>query len=157
MNDAMQRQRRGNRIAMTAEDIDTFLAEQRVCRLATIGLDGPHVTPLWFCWHHSDLWLYSIARSQRFSDVRRDPRVSAVVDDGHDYLDLRGVEITGIVETVGEVPRVGEPNEQLPDVEATFAEKYFGMRDLPYDGKHAWLRLRPTKITSWDFRKLAGG
>jgi hypothetical protein len=24
-----------------------------------------------------------------------------------------------------------------------------------YDGKHAWLRVRPAKIASWDFRKLA--
>jgi hypothetical protein len=24
-----------------------------------------------------------------------------------------------------------------------------------HDGGHAWLRMTPTKITSWDFRKLA--
>jgi hypothetical protein len=24
------------------------------------------------------------------------------------------------------------------------------------DGRHAWLRLVPDKITSWDFRKMAG-
>jgi hypothetical protein len=25
-----------------------------------------------------------------------------------------------------------------------------------YDGRHAWLRLRPAKIVTWDFRKLSG-
>jgi hypothetical protein len=25
-----------------------------------------------------------------------------------------------------------------------------------HDGRHAWLRVTPTKIASWDFRKLAG-
>jgi hypothetical protein len=24
------------------------------------------------------------------------------------------------------------------------------------DGRHAWLRLTPEKLVSWDFRKLAG-
>jgi hypothetical protein len=24
-----------------------------------------------------------------------------------------------------------------------------------HDGRHAWLRITPTKITSWDFRKLS--
>jgi hypothetical protein len=27
---------------------------------------------------------------------------------------------------------------------------------MPHDGKHAWLRVTPRKVTSWDFRKLAG-
>jgi hypothetical protein len=35
--------------------------------------------------------------------------------------------------------------------------KYLGERSLSYDGRHAWLRLTPHKITSWDFRKLEAG
>ena len=32
--------------------------------------------------------------------------------------------------------------------------KYHGGGML-HDGRHAWLRITPMKITSWDFRKLA--
>jgi hypothetical protein len=35
------------------------------------------------------------------------------------------------------------------------ARKYFSSDTFPYDGRHAWLRLVPDKVTSWDFRKLA--
>ena len=35
------------------------------------------------------------------------------------------------------------------------AAKYFGAADMTHDGRHAWLRITPGKITSWDFRKLA--
>ena len=35
------------------------------------------------------------------------------------------------------------------------AGKYHGGTDFPHDGRHAWLRITPRKITSWDFRKLA--
>lgn len=148
-------QKRGRRIAMTATELDDFLGAQRTCRVATTGPDGPHVSPLWFVWDGTALWMQSITRSQRWVNLGRDPRVAVVVDAGHDYLELRGVELRGAVEVVGEVPRTGEPNELLVPMERQFAAKYFGMAELPHDGRHAWHRLVPTKVLSWDFRKLA--
>jgi hypothetical protein len=150
----MKEQRRGRRIAMTPDELDSFLAGERTCRVATIGPDGPHATPLWFGWHGGYLWLYSIVRSQRWADLQRDPRIGVTVDAGVDYFELRGVEITGTVEVVGEVPRIGEPNHELADLERLFARKYMGGEEMVYDQRHAWLRVKPTKIVSWDFRKL---
>ena len=150
-------QKRGRRIAMSDEARDAFLAEQRVCRVATIGTDGhPHATALWFGWDGSNFWLYSITRAKRWADLMQDPRVSVVVDDGVEYLELRGVEITGNVEVVGEVPRTGLDNPELYAIERIFADKYMGgAEQMFHDGGHAWLRITPTKITSWDFSKLA--
>ena len=152
---APQQQRRGRKIAMTTEERDSFLAEERTCRVATVGPDGPHATPLWYVWAADSLWLYSIVRSRRWADLMRDPRISVVVDAGTDYLELRGVEITGTVEQVGEAPRTGDPREDLADVERAFARKYVGGDEMFHDGRHGWLRVRPAKIASWDFRKLA--
>jgi hypothetical protein len=155
VNDELRPQKRGRRIAMADAEREEFLAAERTCRVATIGPDGPHATPLWFAWHDGCIWLYSITRSQRWADLATDPRIGIVVDGGGDYDQLRGVEITGVVHTVAEVPRTGEPNEELREVEAQFATKYFGGADMFHDGRHAWLRVTPNKIASWDFRKLA--
>ena len=90
----MREQRRGGKIAMDVEERDAFLASERTCRVATVGGDGaPHVTPLWFVWDGSALWLTSIVRSQRWTDLQREPRISVVVDAGTDFMELRGVEI----------------------------------------------------------------
>jgi PPOX class probable F420-dependent enzyme len=149
-------QRRGRKIMMTAGELDAFLAVERVCRVATVSADGtPHVSPLWFAWDGGALWLYSLTRSKRWADLRRDGRVAVVVDAGHDYDELRGVELAGRVEVVGEVPRTGEPYPELTVVESAFARKYFGIDELPHDGRHAWLRLVPETVRSWDFRKPA--
>ncbi len=151
----VKRQRRGKLIAMTDEERDAFLAAERTCRVATVGKDGaPHVSPLWFSWHGGALWLFSITRSQRWADLVRDPRVSVVVDAGVDYLDLRGVELSGRAEIVGDVPRGKDPDARLAAVEQIFADKYMGGTFYP-DGRHAWLRITVEKIASWDFRKLA--
>jgi Pyridoxamine 5'-phosphate oxidase len=147
-------QRRARRIAMSDAERDVGLTKQRTCYLATTGASGPHVTPVWFVWDGGSLWINSLVRSQRWTDLARDPRVPAVVDEGVKYGELRGIELRGRVEVVGEVPRAGEPEPRLESVERTFCEKYWGQSEGERDGRHAWLELRPEKVVSWDFRKL---
>jgi hypothetical protein len=149
-------QRRGRAIAMTAAEVDEFLGAERTCRVATAGKDGrPHVVPLWFVWDGAALWLTSVVRSQRWTDLMRDPRVAVVVDAGVEYTELRGVELSGEVVPVGEIPRAGAPDPVLDQVEQLFADKYTRGVKVPADGRHAWLKLAPEKLVSWDFRKLA--
>ena len=153
---APQGQRRGRAIAMSAGEVDAFLAAERTCRVATVGADGrPHVAPLWFVWEGGALWLNSLTRSQRWTDLGRDPRIAVVVDAGVEYTELRGVEISGRAEPVGEAPRGAEVVPGLVEVERAFAHKYTGQGTFVPDGRHAWLRITPEKLVSWDFRKLA--
>jgi Pyridoxamine 5'-phosphate oxidase len=64
-------QRRGRSIAMGKAELDAVLTEQRTCRVATASQDGPHLTPLWYVWDGTALWLYSVVRSQRWTDISR--------------------------------------------------------------------------------------
>ncbi|MGI5460341.1 pyridoxamine 5'-phosphate oxidase family protein [Streptomyces sp. CA-249302] len=141
---------------MSGEEQDTFLRGQPVCRVATVGPGGhPHAGALWFVWDGTALWLNSLTRSQRWTDLGRDPRLSVLVDDGgFEFLELRGVELLGKAEVIGETPRKGAPVPDLAEPERLFADKYMKGADFRYDGRHGWLRLRPEKIVSWDFRKL---
>ena len=148
-------QRRGRRIMMTPGELDAFLTTQRTCRVATVSPDGaPHAGPLWFAWDGTSLWLYSVVRSRRWADLRRDPRIAVVVDAGEKYGELRGAELTGRVEFVGEAPRIGDSCPELDTAERLFARKNFGLDTMPHDGRHAWARLTPDAVVSWDFRKL---
>jgi PPOX class probable F420-dependent enzyme len=152
-----RQQRRGRVIAMSTGELSSFLDEQRTCRFATTGPDGPHVAPVWFVWDGQALWVYSLTRSQRWANVARDPRVAVVVDDGHHYHELRGAEIEGQAAMVGPVPRTAgalQPPE-LAEPERRMAAKYFDALEMTHDGRHAWLRITPLKLVSWDFRKLA--
>lgn len=152
----MPGQRRGTRIAMTDDERDAFLHAQPVCRVATAGPGGrPHASALWFVWDGTALWLNSLTRSRRWADIGDHPDISVLVDDGgFDFLRLRGVELLGRAEIVGEVPRRGEASDELAEPERLFARKYAQGRGFQYDGRHAWLRLRPETIASWDFAKL---
>jgi PPOX class probable F420-dependent enzyme len=160
----MKEQKRGRKIAMTPEELDAHLGGERTCTAASIGPDGsPHATALWFVWDGTNMWLYSITRAQRWADLMRDPRIALLVEAGDDYFDLRGVEIRGRVEVVGPVPRTGEAPDDadavLAEPERLWAAKYQGGADadrpaMTHDGAHAWLRVVPDKVSSWDFRKI---
>jgi len=140
---------------MSPDELDVFLGAERTCRMATIGPTGePHVTPLWFVWDGSSLWLNSLVRSQRWADVGQTPDVAVVVDAGVEFGDLRGVELTGRVAVVGEVPRGADPVPELVEVERRYALKYAFADGFAPDGRHAWLRLDPARVVSWDFRKM---
>lgn len=151
-------------VAMTDEEIDVFLAQERTCRVATVGADGsPHVAPMWFVWDGAFLWLNSLVRSRRWGDLQRDGRIAVVVDGGERFGDLRGVELRGRAVPVGDVPRrAGEVDgtprpvdaEVLRCVELAFARKYAGRDEFTPDGRHAWLRITPDSVRSWDFAKL---
>jgi hypothetical protein len=149
--------RYGSRIAMTEAERDAYLAQQLTCRLATISASGaPHITPLYFVWSEGRVWVSSLVRSARWNDIVRDQRVSVLVDSGDRYQELCGVEITGTAAVVGEVPRTGVPHPAIDAIEASISRKY--PDSLPaHDGKHAWLTVTPTRIISWDFKKLTGG
>ena len=151
----MAEQKRGRRIALSPEERDQYLRTERTCRVGSIGPDGkPHVSALWFVWDGSALWLNSLTRSQRWANLLRAPEVSVLVDSGTEYMELKGVELVGRVESVGDVPRTDTPDAELAEPERLFGEKYSGGTFYP-DGTHAWLRLVPEKVLSWDFSKLA--
>jgi len=150
-----KQQRRGRSIAMSEEELHEFLTTARLCRVATVGADGgPHNSPLWFVWDGEALWLNTLVKSQRWTNFRRDPRVSVLVDGGDGYFELRGVELLGSVEEVGSAPRTGERDPALDAPERLFGDKYSNGTFVA-DGKHAWVRLVPDKTVSWDFRKIS--
>lgn len=147
-------QLRGRSIAMDREELDEFLRAERICRVATVSSDGrPHVAPLWFVWDGAALWLYSLVRSRRWADLARRPGIAVVVDAGEAYAELRGVELQGSAEVVGDVPCTSVEDPELVEPARLLARKYRGSDELVPDGRHAWLRIRPDTVVSWDFRK----
>ncbi len=139
------------RLSMTAPERDTFLAEERVLRLATIDEDGwPAVVPVWFVWHDDAFWVWNLTRAKRTSRLESGTRAAFVVDGGEQYVELRGIS--------GRLEYGFVPDDDVPlEVRRGFSVKYFGT-DHPLEpaDHHRWLRLRPVSMASWDFRKQYG-
>jgi hypothetical protein len=138
---------------MSAPERSALLLSERTCRVATVDASGaPHISALWFVWDGEALWLNSLYKSQRWTNIVRDKRVSVLIDAGEEFSELRGIQISGSAVPIGEVPRAAASHADLVEPERLFAEKYTGGH-VVYDGRHAWIRVIPEKISSWDFRK----
>src|SRR6201996_8835904 len=90
-----------SQIVMSDDEIAKFVTSSRTGTLATIGPDGqPHLTAMWYGVVDGEIWLETKAKSQKAVNLKRDPRVSFLIEDGDTYDTLRGVSFEGTAEIV---------------------------------------------------------
>jgi PPOX class probable F420-dependent enzyme len=151
---------RRNEIEMTREEIQDFLEERLVMQCATVGPRGlPHMVPLWFVVDGLELIGWTYAKSQKARNLERDPRATIGLEDGVQYHELRGVMFECDVQIERDPAQVegyglrlfermsgggGELAPQIREMVAKQAQKRVG------------LRFVPTRVVSWDHRKLGG-
>ena len=148
-------------IAMSPDELRAFLDQELTLTCATIGLNGrPHLMPLWFIRQGDALASWTYGASQKAKNLERLPQATVQVEAGKKYEDLRGamldcdVEIVRDREAIVEVGvalayRYGQaPQNAPPELVRAGAEKS--------GAKRVVLRFRPTRIVSWDHRKLGG-
>ncbi|MDZ4265988.1 MAG: PPOX class F420-dependent oxidoreductase [Mycobacterium sp.] len=140
---------------MSEAEITDFVNNSRTGTLATIGPDGqPHLTAMWYAVVDGEIWLETKAKSQKAVNLRRDPTITVMIEDGQTYDTLRGVSIDGEAEIID------DPETNLR-VGISVWERYTG----PYSeemrpfvdqmmNNRICVRVVPSRMRSWDHRKL---
>ncbi|MHB1923724.1 MAG: pyridoxamine 5'-phosphate oxidase family protein, partial [Acidimicrobiales bacterium] len=94
-------------IRMTPEEIDDFLAGRRVASLCSINHDGTiHAVAMWYGFLEGAMAFETKAKSQKVQNLRRNPTITCMVEDGDTYDQLRGVELVGRAEIVDDPERL---------------------------------------------------
>jgi len=145
---------RRDQIRMSDDDLRGFLAEQMVMTVGTIGPRGrPHLMPLWYVPDGTALTGWTYAKSQKTKNLERDPRATVQVEDGVRYEELRGV----MMECDVELDRDAKPYG------LELFTRYSGELDQDIEAlveaqasKRVGLRFTPTRVVTWDHRKLGG-
>ncbi|WP_141013481.1 pyridoxamine 5'-phosphate oxidase family protein [Nocardioides sambongensis] len=147
-------------VRMTPGEIDAMLAENLKVQVASVGPDGaPHLTTLFYALIDDRITFWTYGRSQKIRNLERDDRLSALVEDGTDYFELRGVSIAGRAEIVRERDRILEIGaavvtrmagagsfEELGDIGRQTVEKQAA--------KRVAVVIHPEQVASWDHRKM---
>ncbi len=148
---------RRDQIKMSAAEIEEFLAGRRTLNVATIGPSGhPHVVAMWYGFSGDKLAFWTFGRSQKVVNLRRDPKLSALVEDGDTYSALRGVELVG-------TGRIVEDHDAIVEIGLSVAQRYQGTdaaTAMPFVEAQASKRLGVVidveRTVSWDHTKLGG-
>ena len=141
---------------MTAEERRALLEEGRVATCATIGPRGrPHLAPLWYVLEGEHLLAWTYAKSQKVRNLERDARATLQVEAGERYDELRAVvmECDAVLERDPErVLAVGlaVARRYAPGVSPEVLRAGVAAQ-AP---KRVAIRFIPTRVVSWDHRKL---
>jgi PPOX class probable F420-dependent enzyme len=144
------------KIVMTDDEITEFIERSRTATMATVLPNGrPHLVAMWYAVLDGEIWFETKAKSQKAVNVRRDPTITVMIEDGQTYNTLRGVSIDGTAEIVDDDP------DLLLRVGISVWERYTGpysdeMRpfvDQMMNNRIA-VRVVPTRLRSWDHGKL---
>jgi PPOX class probable F420-dependent enzyme len=146
-------------VRLTDEEVAAFLEDAMKVRVATIGPHGePHLTTLFYVLEEGRIAFWTYGRSQKIANLRRDDRITCLVEDGRDYFELRGVSISGrarLVEEYDDVVRIGS---RIATRMADGADLGAYGEDLVRQQarKRVGVVVEPEKVASWDHRKMAG-
>ncbi len=142
-------------IVMSHDEVVDFLHQQRSSTVATYGPQGQiHLVGMWYAVKDDTVWIETKAKAQKVVNLRRDPRMSFLVEAGQTYDQLRGVSLEG-TGVVIEDPQVAW------DVCVDIFGRYHGeyteeMRPfVEFMAKNrVVVRLDVERTRSWDHRKL---
>ena len=143
-------------IAMTEPELHRFLGEERLVTVASIGPDGrPHLMPLYYVADGAVISMWTFAKSQKVKNLERLPQATLQVEAGEHYHELRGAMLECDVAIERDPARVGDLGLRL-------MARYTGAEPPPearagvlkQAPKRVVLRFTPTRIVSWDHRKL---
>ncbi|MEC3982091.1 pyridoxamine 5'-phosphate oxidase family protein [Amycolatopsis sp. H20-H5] len=153
---------RRDQIRMSPEDVQTFFAAQKVINVATMSPNGrPHVAPLWYYPHAGGVATWTYGSSQKAANLRRLAEATVLIEDGDSYETLRGVSMETDVQLITDTAEVTQMG-------ITLMQRYAGAKsgDPATDElaafiagqapKRIGLIFTPTKLVTWDHRKLGG-
>ena len=151
-----------DQVAMTASEAAEFLAAGRKVQLASNGQDGfPHLVTMYYVLNGGLITFWTYRKSQKALNLRRDPRVSCLVEAGSEYFDLRGVLVQGTARRIEDEAAIADIGRQITAViGGAMAGAAPGA--LSAYVEHAARKrfgyvVEPSRIISWDHSKLAAG
>ncbi|GAA3004324.1 pyridoxamine 5'-phosphate oxidase family protein [Streptosporangium longisporum] len=146
------------RITMSDDEVATLIGESRKLQLGTINPDGtPHLVTMFYGLTEGRISFWTYGKAQKTRNIERDARVSCLIEAGEEYSDLRGVLVYGVARRI-------DDGEGVLGVGMTVARRMAGMPDaeellteyVAYTGrKRVAFTVEPTRVISWDHRKLA--
>jgi PPOX class probable F420-dependent enzyme len=142
---------------MSDAEVDEFLRGRHTMNVATYNHDGTiHLIAMWYGFLDGAPAFWTYGKSQKIQNLKRDARITCLVETGNAYEQLKGVELVG-------TGQVLEDRETVQRIGRDVYERYWGpLNDVAAAGveqmgaKRFAVRIEVDKVVSWDHSKLGG-
>ncbi len=155
---------RRDMIAMSEDEIWAFIETQKSIQVCTLGKDGaPHLTVMWFAIAEDErgekaIVLETFTKSQKIVNLKRNPTMAVLLEDGTEYNELRGVSINCEAELIEDFDTVHSLHvEVIVRNQSGLTREQAAEYTREMCKKKTVIRVRPQKVMSWDHSKLDVG
>jgi PPOX class probable F420-dependent enzyme len=144
-------------LVMSDDEVAAFLEEGRRAHIATLDADGmPHLVPLSYVVVDGLVTLWTDPKSRKVRNLRRDPRISCLVEAGATFPEFRAVQLKGravVADDADTVIRAGvalfeRSRGPLSDEVKAYVASLAPQRVAVF--------VHPETVVSWDHRKVPG-
>ena len=151
-------------ISLSDPELSEFLESGHTLHVASIDGDGyPHLAPMWYVVREGKITFRSFTKSQKILNLRRNPKVSVLLESGETYDELKGVMIRGTATLIDEratvlaiygaiAAKYRMVGGQSVELDGEALEAAFGS----YAEKNTAVVVEPVKVASWEHAKLGG-
>ena len=109
--------------------------------------------PMWFVPRDGEVWIWTYGKSQKVKNLERDPRATILVETGHEYTELQGIQIEAEAELVRDTDEIVEFAKELTIRYGDGIDSVEGDAAAMLEAqapKRVAIRFRPERVASWD-------
>jgi len=134
-------------VPLTQQELDSFLSEPHIAVVSTASPSGvPHAMPIWYMWRDGKVVFHTGPESKKMRNLRKNPRVSVVVDSK-----VAPYKVVVVEGTATELP-------EDPALAREMAIHYLGEKlgarySEQSSGGSTLVVVEPKKIISWDYAR----
>jgi general stress protein 26 len=147
-------------ITMTEAEIAAYLEEQTILNIATIGPTGhPHLVAMWYVVMDGKVTFWTFGKSQKILNLRRDAKITGLIESGDTYDQLKGLELVGsgrIIDDYDKVLSIGKAVGLKYNGEGAISDAAMPFLEAQAR-KRLGIQIEVDQIVSWDHTKIGGG
>lgn len=145
---------------MTDAEIQTYLEEQTVLNVASIGPTGhPHLVAMWYVVMDSKVTFWTFGKSQKVVNLRRNDKITGLIESGDSYDQLKGLEIVGsarLIDDYESVLAIGKAVGLKYNGEGAISDAAMPFLEAQAR-KRIGIAIDVDQYVSWDHSKIGGG
>lgn len=147
-------------ITMTDAEIQTYLEEQTVLNVASIGPTGhPHLVAMWYVVMDGKVTFWTFGKSQKVVNLRRNDKITGLIESGDSYDQLKGLEIVGsarLIDDYESVLAIGKAVGLKYNGEGAISDAAMPFLEAQAR-KRIGIAIDVDQYVSWDHSKIGGG
>ena len=147
-------------ITMTEAEITAYLETQTILNIASIGPTGhPHLVAMWYEVMDGKVTFWTFGKSQKIVNLRRNNKITGLIESGDAYEELKGLEIVGtatIIEDYDKILAIGKAVGLKYNGEGAISDAALPFLEAQAK-KRLGIQIEVENIVSWDHSKIGGG